>query len=140
MGAKKILVVEDNAITLKILSSKLKAHGYDVLAAVDSSEAVAAVRKSNPDLIVLDLNLPTNPLFGGAQWDGFGVMAWLKRMEPDQHIPTVVITSSDPQNTKQRALDAGAVAFFQKPPQDHEFFAAIDTALAGRDTPSSPPA
>src|SRR5258708_38972106 len=130
MSAKKVLVVEDNAVMLKVLSLKLKAHGYDVLAAVDGSEAVAAVRKSNPDLIVLDLNLPINPLEGGAQWDGFGVMAWLKRTQPDKITPTVVLTSSDPNTAKQRSLDAGAIAFFQKPLKEKEFFEVIDTALA----------
>ena len=140
MSAKKILVVEDHAATLKFLSQKLKSHGYEVVGAADSAEAVAAVRQAHPDLIVLDLNLRTNPLFGGAQWDAFGMLAWLKRNQADKPIPTVVLTSPDQANLKQKALDAGALAHFQKPPRDKDFFEVIDSALGQTGATSTVPA
>ena len=129
MSAKRILVVEDDAVTAKAVCSKLKARGYEVLAAADSSEVVATVKESQPDLIILDLNIARNPLEGGVAWDGFGILAWLN-MQPGKLIPTVVVTVMDPSQAKKRSMDAGAVAFFQKPVKDKELFQTIELALS----------
>ena len=55
---KKILVVDDNEIILKTISLKLQGAGYQVITALDGSEAVAAARKETPDLILLDISFP----------------------------------------------------------------------------------
>ena len=106
----------------------LQSSGYTVVPAADGSTAVTLAVTESPDLIVLDLGLPTNDPFG-PQWDGFGVMDWLNRMRTNSRIPVIVLTSADPADAQQRALEAGAVAFFQKPASQEELLAAIRIAL-----------
>src|ERR1043165_8886949 len=90
---KKILVVDDDAIIIRTLSFKLKSNGYDVLTAVDGSEAVATVRREKPDLILLDLSFPPDVAFGGGvPWDGFLIMDWVRRIEELKHTPIIIIT------------------------------------------------
>ncbi|MEI9865127.1 MAG: response regulator [Limisphaerales bacterium] len=67
--AKRILIVDDNEVILKTVSLKLQGAGYKVVTALDGAEAVAAVRREAPDLILLDISFP--PDVGGVEWDGF---------------------------------------------------------------------
>jgi len=81
MNRKRIMIVDDSIIVLKTLSMKLKASGYDVLAAEDGAVAVSTARRERPDLILLDLDFPPDVAHGGGvAWDGFLIMDWLKRM------------------------------------------------------------
>jgi CheY-like chemotaxis protein len=139
MNRKKILIVDDSAIILRALSMKLKASGYDVLTAVDGSEAVAAARQQKPDLILLDINFPPDVGHGGGvPWDGFLIMDWLRRIEGAKSIPVIVITGGDPAKLKDRALALGAVSFFQKPVDNDKLLAVIHQTL-GEDTPPAAP-
>jgi len=135
MTARKILVVEDDRISATMLTHKLKASGYTVVTAADGTEAVAHVRVDHPDLIILDLGLPSQNPFAGPNWDGFGVMDWLHRSRPTEAIPIIVVTAWDPITAKKRALDAGAIAYFQKPVQYDELLATIKKALGETDNP-----
>ncbi len=113
---QKILVVDDNAVVLKTLSFKLKSKGYDVSTALDGAEAVSTARREKPDLILLDISFPPDIAHGGGvAWDGFLIMDWLRRTEELKSIPIIVITGGDPAKYEQRALNAGAAAFFHKP-------------------------
>ena len=93
MSAKKILVVEDDRPSAAILAYKLKASGYSVVVAPDGASAVTMVRAEKPDLMILDLGLPSKDPFSGPNWDGFGVIDWLHRTRPDEAIPTIVVTA-----------------------------------------------
>ena len=129
MSPKKILVVEDDRVSALALAHKLKGSGYAVVSAPDGTEAVSVVRSENPDLIILDLGLPAKDPFSGPRWDGFSVMDWLNRSRPTEPIPIIVLTAWDPMQAKKRALDAGAVAYFQKPAPYDDLLAAIRNAL-----------
>ena len=129
MGAKKILVVEDDRPSAAVLTYKLKASGYSVVCAPDGSTAVSLVRAENPDLMILDLGLPAKDPFAGPNWDGFSVMDWLHRSRPTDPIPIIVVTAWDPMKAKKRALEAGAVAYFQKPASYEDLLATIKNAL-----------
>jgi CheY-like chemotaxis protein len=116
MNSKKILVVDDNDLILKMLSVKLKANGYEVVKALDGSTAVSSVRNDPPDLILLDMYFPPDVAHGGGvPWDGFLIINWLKRMDEAVGIPFIVISGGDEENLKPRALAAGASAYFRKP-------------------------
>ena len=130
MNRKKILVVDDNRLILKTLSMKLSANDYDVVTAEDGTAAVSSVRKDKPDLILLDLSLPDNVAVGGVPWDGFLIMSWLRRLEEAKNIPIVVITGSDPEKCKDRALATGAAGFFHKPINNDELLTVIRETLA----------
>jgi two-component system cell cycle response regulator len=130
MTPKKILVVDDSLLILKVLDLKLKSAGYAVLTAPDGATAINVARQEKPDLILLDISFPPDVAHGGGvRWDAFTIMAWMKRVEETARIPVIVITSSDPAQVKAKAMAAGAVAFFQKPINHDELLAAIGNAL-----------
>jgi len=118
---KKILIVDDDPQLLLGLTPRLKANGYGIVTAADAIGAVGVARKETPDLILLDLGLP-----GG---DGFLVLERLRNMSELSTIPVIVLSARDPTDNKKRALNGGAVAYFQKPPDNHELLTAIRQAL-----------
>ncbi len=103
---KKILVVDDDPDMLRLLSAKLKKNGYHVGFASDGISCMSEVRKQDPDLIVLDLGLPAG--------DGFKTLERLKGLVPYSSIPVVVLTAREASEVKDKALNAGASAFFEK--------------------------
>jgi CheY-like chemotaxis protein len=136
---KKILVVDDNEVILKTLSLKLTSSGYTVITAIDGSSAVSAARKDKPDLILLDISFPPDVAHGGGvPWDGFLIINWLRRIDDASTIPVIVITGGDAAKYKDRALAAGAVAFFQKPIDNNQLLETIGKILG--DTPGAKPA
>ena len=118
---KKILIVDDDQHLILGLGSRLKHHGYTVFAAMDAISAISMTRREDPDLIVLDLGLPAG--------DGFTVLERLSVLPECAAIPVIVLSARDPNENRQRALSAGAVAYFQKPPDNQEFLGAIRHAL-----------
>jgi CheY-like chemotaxis protein len=125
---KKILVVDDNTVVIKTITAKLAGAGYQVIAAVDGTEAVTLARKESPDLILLDISLPAD--VGTVSWDGFKLMEWFQRLDAARRIPVIVITGSEDPKTKERATAAGAVAFFQKP-VEHDYLLKVVRATLG---------
>jgi DNA-binding response OmpR family regulator len=121
MSGKKILIVDDDPHLLLGLAPRLEANDYSIVTAADAISAVAVARTEVPDLIILDLGLP-----GG---DGFLVLERIRNLAGHASTPVIVLSASDPAGNRKRSLDAGAVAFFQKPPDNHEFLTAIRQAL-----------
>src|ERR1700728_675872 len=126
---RKILVVDDNPVVLKAFELKLKALGFSVLTASEGSVAVTTARQEKPDIIVLDINFPPDVGSSGLQWDGFNIMQWMRRFQEAANIPVIIITCGDPEKLRDRALAAGAVAFFQKPLKNEEFLATVRRIL-----------
>jgi CheY-like chemotaxis protein len=124
---KKILVVDDNEIILKTVSLKLQGAGYQVITALDGSEAVAAARRETPDLILLDISFP--PDVGGVEWDGFRIMEWFHRLETAKKVPVIIITGGEDSKNKERAVASGAVAFFNKPIDHDDLIKVIRATL-----------
>ncbi len=122
----KILVVDDDAVVLKTLELKLSRAGCEVLTGRDGSQAVTATRKEQPDVLVLDVNFPPEVALA---WDGIGVMQWLQRVAADKTPPVIVISGMTDAEVRKRALDAGAVAFLQKPVDHAALVEAINAAL-----------
>jgi DNA-binding response OmpR family regulator len=116
-----ILVVDDNPTIRKGLSVRLRASGYEVVFAEDAISATAALLTERPDLVILDLGLPA----GG----GFVVMERLHNNDRVANIPVIVLTGRELDGNRDRALQAGAAAFFQKPVDDGTLLFAIRKAL-----------
>lgn len=121
MQRHKILVVDDDPDLVKALRLRLKAHDYEITTASDGYSAIATAQKERPDLIILDLGLPVG--------DGFVVLERLQTSNPLSAIPVIVLTARDPQNNEDRALKAGAAAFFQKPVDNDELLNVIRVSL-----------
>ncbi len=109
---KKVLVVDDDPLFLKLTATQLEQEGYDVVTAKDGCEAIEAVRKQKPNVVLLDWNLPQDVT--GVPWDGIRIITWLKRVEALKNIPVVMMTSGDPSKHAREAIRAGATGFFHK--------------------------
>lgn len=121
MSNNRILVVEDDADVRLGYHILLKSHGFLTFFAVDSISAVSEARKCQPDLIILDLGLP-----GG---DGFIVLNRFRTNTYLAMVPVIVVSARGVHAYKQRSLDAGASAYFQKPWEDKELLATITELL-----------
>lgn len=121
MGNKKILIVDDDPDVRHGMQVRLKANHYDTFFAADAVSGMSEARKCQPDLIILDLGLPAG--------DGFIVMERLKKMDSLSLIPVIVVSARDVRANQERAIEAGAKAFLQKPVDDAELLAVIRKAL-----------
>jgi DNA-binding response OmpR family regulator len=117
----KIMIVEDDTDQLIGLKIRLQANHYTVVHAVDAVAAISTARREQPDLILLDLGLPAG--------DGFTVMERLHDLMDVAHIPIIIVSAREPETYAERAINAGAFAFFQKPADNAELLEAIEHAL-----------
>ena len=105
--AKRILVVEDNELNLKLLNDILEAHGYDVLATGEGAVALAWARQYRPSLILLDLQLP--------DISGLEVTRQLKADTDTASIPIIAVTAFAMAGDEKKALEQGCDAYVAKP-------------------------
>jgi len=75
---KRILIADDSLTRLKAFEIKLQAAGYEVITAVDGSEAIKKAAHSRPDVVIMDVNVPPDISQGGVVWDGFRIIEWMK--------------------------------------------------------------
>jgi len=117
----KILVVDDDLDLRRGLGIRLEGSGYEVAFASDGVSAVSKARREQPSVILLDIGLP-----GG---DGLSVLGRLKSIMPLSSIPVIVMTAWDPSITRDRALSAGAEAFFEKPADNAMLLSTIQELI-----------
>ena len=117
MPRPKILVVDDDPDLVRALRLRLRANNYEVTTASDGYTAIAQAQKERPALIILDLGLPVG--------DGFVVLDRLQTSDTLSGVPVIVLSARDPQTNEERALKAGAAAFFQKPADNDELMNVI---------------
>ncbi|GAA4592671.1 two-component system OmpR family response regulator [Actinoplanes octamycinicus] len=126
----KLLVVEDDANILELLSASLRFAGFDVTTATSGSAAVSAARSAAPDLVVLDVMLP--------DLDGFEVIRLMR--EGGQRTPVVFLTARDGTDDKIRGLTLGGDDYVTKPFSLEELTARIRAVLrrttVGEEQPS----
>lgn len=125
--ADRILIVEDNPVDSRILSTFLKQAGFDVVCTRDGSEGINLYSNQLPDLVVLDLGLPMEDTFA-FQWDGIGLLSWMQK-QPGPHAPVVVVTAQGPE-IKEKVLKAGAKEYFQKPVKPVDFVARVKAIIS----------
>lgn len=114
MNAEKILVVEDNAVDMSLLSGRLAREGYTVIRAVSGTEAMRAARIDEPDLMVLDLTLVAEDRLMTPLWDGFSLVEWMHRVLPGTGFPVIVHTASPISAVATQARKIGIRCVFQK--------------------------
>lgn len=103
---KTILIVEDDPTLQKTLSAALEKEGYQIKQALDGEIALRTAKERELDLILLDLILP--------KYDGFEVLAELKKDEATKSIPVVVLTNLETSEDVQKALSLGATTYLVK--------------------------
>src|SRR5574344_697006 len=102
--AQKILVADDEASIRRILETRLKMVGYDVVVAEDGEEAVNAFNKTNPDLVGLDVMMP--------KMDGYGVTREITRTSD---VPIIILTELGKVAERIQGLELGADDYVMKP-------------------------
>lgn len=120
----RVLVVDDEPQILRTLAINLRASGYEVVAAADGTEALAAAQESAPDAVVLDLGLP--------DVDGVTVITVLRGRSD---VPILVLSGRSDSADKVDALDAGADDYVTKPFGMDELLARL-RAMLRRTTPA----
>ncbi len=103
----RILLVEDNAMNLDMLSRRLARKGYEVIAAPDGREGIAATHREQPDLILMDLGLP--------EINGLDATRSLKKDASTREIPIIALTAHAMQGDRELALAAGCDDYDTKP-------------------------
>ncbi len=104
---KKILIVEDNELNMKLFHDLLEAHGYETLQTQEGLKALDMAREHRPDLILMDIQLP--------EVSGLEVTKWLKADEELASIPVIAITAFAMKGDEERIREGGCEAYISKP-------------------------
>ena len=115
---QKILVADDEASIRRILETRLKMIGYDVVTAEDGEEAVEVFNKTNPDLVVLDVMMP--------KMDGYGVTREIRRTSD---VPIIILTALGDVSERITGLELGADDYVIKPFSPKELEARVKAVL-----------
>lgn len=116
-----ILIVDDTPNNLHLLSNMLIEQGYDVRSAINGPVALMAVNKIQPDLILLDINMP--------KMNGFEVCERLKADKKTQAIPIIFLSAMDETLDKVQAFRVGGVDYITKPFQIEEVIVRVERQL-----------
>jgi two-component system cell cycle response regulator DivK len=117
----KILLVEDHEEIWDFLSRRLKRRGFDVILAHDGQEGVNKTRSDNPDVVLLDMNLPV--------MDGWTAARELKASPDTARIPIIALTAHALAGDRDKALEAGCDDYHPKPVDFSKLLSQIDSAL-----------
>ncbi len=119
----KILIVEDNALNIKLFCDLLAAHGHEPQAVTDSRQALDAARAFAPDLVITDIQLP--------HVSGLELMRMLKADEQLKDVPIMAVTAYAAQGDEERIRAAGAQTYVSKPISVAKFAATVEELLQG---------
>lgn len=104
---KKVLVIEDNADNLRLISYALKRAGYEVISAGTGEEGIETALRDNPHFIVMDINLPGI--------DGIEATKRIRQIKEIKNIPVIAITSYVMTGDNERILAGGCNGYLEKP-------------------------
>jgi len=104
----RILIIEDSDSIRRMIEALVAARGFDVTAVPSGAKGLDVAFETVPDVVLLDLNLP-------GSYDGHEVCRSLRGNPLTRGVPIVIITAMDDPESKRRALEAGASAYYTKP-------------------------
>lgn len=118
---KKVLIVEDNELNLKLFCDLLRAHGYDACPVSDGRDALAMVRSFAPDLVIMDIQMP--------HVSGLDLIAVMKTDPALRAIPIMAVTAYAAHGDEERIRAAGAEAYVSKPISVMRFVRSVESLL-----------
>jgi two-component system, cell cycle response regulator DivK len=118
---KKVLIVEDNDLNMKLFNDLLEAHGYATLQTKDGVEALRLARLHRPDLILMDIQLP--------EISGLEVTKWLKEDDTLRSIPVIAVTAFAMKGDEEKIRDGGCEAYIAKPISVASFLRTVERFL-----------
>jgi DNA-binding response OmpR family regulator len=104
--AKKILIIEDDEFLRQLISKKISSEGFEVSSAIDGTDGIEKVKNEMPDLILLDLLLPTT--------DGYEVLSKIKADKATSSIPVIILSNLGQQDEINKGMKLGAIDFLVK--------------------------
>ena len=119
---KKVLIVEDNDLNMKLFNDLLVAHGYGTLQTKDGTEALALARQYRPDLILMDIQLP--------EVSGLQVTQWIKSDDILRSIPVIAVTAFAMKGDEEKIRDGGCEAYIAKPISVSSFLKTVERFLS----------
>ncbi|MCV6546441.1 MAG: response regulator [Cohaesibacter sp.] len=119
--AKKVLIVEDNELNMKLFHDLLEAYGYDTVGTRNGLEALDLARDHGPDLILMDIQLP--------EVSGLEVTKWLKEDDDLRSIPVVAVTAFAMKGDEERIRQGGCEAYLSKPISVAKFIETVKTYI-----------
>ena len=117
----KILIVEDNALNIKLFCDLLAAHGHEPEAVTDSRAALDAARNFSPDLVITDIQLP--------HVNGLDLIRLIRADEKLADVPIMAVTAYSARGDEERIRAAGAQAYVSKPISVVKFAQTVDDLL-----------
>ena len=123
--AKRILIVEDNDLNLKLFRDLLGANGYETVETREGLEAISLTRNMRPDLILMDIQLP--------EISGLDITKKIKADPEICDIPIVAVTAFAMKDDEDKIMQAGCEAYLSKPIAIDQFLATIRRLLEGVD-------
>jgi two-component system cell cycle response regulator DivK len=123
----RILVVEDNALNIKLFCDLLAAHGHEPSAVTDSREALERARSFRPELIITDIQLP--------HVSGLELIRWFRDDVTLRDVPIMAVTAYAGTGDEDRVRGAGAQAYVSKPISVARFVEEVSTLLKEKSVP-----
>ena len=123
-GKGTILLVEDEEQLRRVMKDLLEREGYVIVEAADGVQALEQVDRHNPDVILLDLNLPG--------MDGYGVLQQLRSRPGTSSVPVIVLTAKGDEDNEVRVLKMGADDFLTKPFRARALSARLESVISRR--------
>ena len=121
-AAKRVLIVEDNELNMKLFHDLLEAHGYTTLQTRDGLEALKMARLHRPDLILMDIQLP--------EVSGLEVTKWIKEDDELKSIPIIAVTAFAMKGDEEKIRQGGCEGYIAKPIVPETFVAQVESFLA----------
>jgi two-component system, cell cycle response regulator DivK len=119
---KRVLIVEDNDLNMKLFNDLLEAQGYDTLQTKDGVEALRLARQHRPHLILMDIQLP--------EVSGLEVTKWIKEDDDLRAIPIIAVTAFAMKGDEEKIRNGGCEAYIAKPISVASFLRIVERFLA----------
>ena len=119
---RQVLLIEDNDQNRYLVTFLLERHGFEVVSAADGPQGIGLAERRTPDLVLLDIQLPT--------MHGYDVARSLRELSSLEEVPIVAVTSYAMVGDRERALSAGCTGYIEKPINPETFVGEVEAYLA----------